>query len=241
MDVIRNEDALPQDNLQTALTAHAGLDTLYTRVLLHARRNDNFERVIGTVMLLREPLTITALAELLWLRAADIVHALLGIQSILMIPGDDDQPIRLFHTSLRDFLTSQLRSNNFYIDPIRHLSITADCLSIIAVPPKEGIFYNGGQKYACFNWCYHLHEALISEMDRVIGLVAEGSLIKQLTDFTFQLNFWVNTMLLDACSNTLNVLNLVLCLLEVSDSHEWLWNFKIDTLPCSHYKIANGI
>jgi hypothetical protein len=27
--VIRNEDALPQDNLQTAFTAEAGLDTLY--------------------------------------------------------------------------------------------------------------------------------------------------------------------------------------------------------------------
>lgn len=226
MDVIRNENALPQDNLHTALTAGAGLDTLYTRVLLHARRNDNFERVIGTVMLLRKPLAITAIAELLWVRAADIVQTLLGIQSILMIPGDDDQPIQLFHTSLRDYLTSRLRSNNFYIDPpTRHFSIATDCLSIIAVPPKEGIFYDGGQKYASLNWCYHLHEALIG--DHIIGILAEGSLMQRLTDFAFQsLDFWVNTMLLDGYNKTLNVLDSMLRSLEVSDLHVWLWNSK---------------
>ena len=242
MDVIRNEDALPQDNLQTALTAEAGLDTLYIRVLLHARRNEHFERVIGTVMLLREPLAITAVAELLRLRAADVIQTLLGIQSILMIPGDDDHPIRLFHTSLRDFFTSRLRSNSFYIDPpARHISIATDCLSIIAGRPKESIFYDGVHKYACLNWCWHLHDALIGEGDHIIGLLAEGSFMTRLTGFALQfLEFWVNTILVDGYKKTLTVIDSVL-LLEVSHLLVWLWNFEFDALACSRYDTADGI
>jgi hypothetical protein len=243
MDIIRNDDVLPQDNLQTALTAEAGLDTLYSRVLLHAHRNDNFDRVLGTVMLLREYLDITALAELLGLRAADVVQTLLGVQSVLMIPGDDCQPIRLFHSSLRDFLTSRLRSNNFYIDPpTRHFSIATDCLSIITVRQKAGFFHGGVQKYASLNWCYHLYQTLISEGDHIIGPLVEGSLMRRLTDFAFRsLDFWINDVLLDEYKNTLGDLDSVLRVLEVSNLHGWLRNFKIDALPCSHYNVADRI
>src|SRR6202044_697459 len=141
-----------------------------TQVLSDAPFDHNSERVIGTVMLLTSPLSITHLAKLLQLRAEDIVQSLLGTQSILMIPGDDDQAIQLFHTSLRDFLISQPRSNKFFIDPAtHHLSIAIDCLTIVTMPLQKGIFYDGVQAYACMNWCHHIYHGLINGGDRIIN------------------------------------------------------------------------
>jgi hypothetical protein len=218
MDFIHKGRGLPQHKLQMALTTEAGLDSLYTQVLSDAPFDHNSERVIGTVVLLSSPLSITSLAGLLQLQAEDIVQALLGTQSILMIPGDDDQPIELFHTSLRDFLISQPHSNNFFIDPAtHHFSIAIDCLTIIAMQPQDGIFYDGVQMYACMNWCHHIHHSLINGGHSILKSSLEASLTKALNDFAFQsFDFWVNTLLLEWHKNTLDDLDLVLSIVTVS-------------------------
>ena len=187
---------LPQDNLHTALTAESGLDPLYARILAdaHSDRDNNFERVIGTVMLLKEPIPIVFLAHLLQLRPADIVLTLLGLQSILMIPGSDDKAIRLFHTSLRDFLTSPGRSPDFFIDPpARHLLIAADCLRVIAVRPTDDFFYSDREMYACLNWCHHFEQGLTNER----GGDDLSELMSCLIDFASKsVDCWINTSLL---------------------------------------------
>ncbi|KIM71237.1 hypothetical protein PILCRDRAFT_830480 [Piloderma croceum F 1598] len=121
---------LPHQKLPIALAAHAGLDPLYTEVLSTAPRGEVLKRVIGTILLLKSDLSITSLGHLLQLNTAHLLQTLLGVQSILMIPGNDDEPVRLFHTSLRDFLMSKPRSGGFFIDPpARHLDILLDCLN----------------------------------------------------------------------------------------------------------------
>ncbi|KIM72955.1 hypothetical protein PILCRDRAFT_15647 [Piloderma croceum F 1598] len=112
------DDGQPHRKLPVALSAHAGLDPLYAQVLSAAPCSHEFERVMGTILLLTSNMSVTALGHLLQLDPADILEALLGIQSILMIPGDDDQPVQLFHTSLRDFLTSKPRLGGFFINPL---------------------------------------------------------------------------------------------------------------------------
>jgi hypothetical protein len=219
MDFIRKGSGLPQDKLQKALMAEAGLDALYTQVLSDAPHDEHFDRVFGTVMLLSSPLPITSVAHLLRLRAEDIVQTLLVVQSILMIPGSDDQSIRLFHTSLRDFLLSLPRSKECFIKPsIRHLSIATDCMKIIAKPPDKGIIYDGEQKYACLNWCYHLHQSLLSG-DK---LWSEASLMQSLENF--QLHYWVNTLLNNGYGETMDTLDVVL--LKVGDVFYQLWGLK---------------
>lgn len=217
MDVIRKGKGIPQDKLETVLAAEAGLDALYTQVLSDADRDQKFEHILGAVMLLRDSPSISFLAHLLWVRPADIVQSLLGIQSILMIPKDDFQPIQLFHTSLRDFLTSQPRSNKFFIrPPACHLAITIDCLSIICMLPAKGVFYYGVHKYACMCWCYHLHQVLVDEGDYTFGPL-DGSLAMHLQEFASQsLSLWVNTLLDNGYKDTLDVLMLALSVLEVS-------------------------
>jgi len=186
---------LPQDNLRRALKAEGGLDPLYKRILADAHRDNNFERVIGTVMLLTKPIPIVFLAHLLQLRPADIVQTLLGLQSILMIPGGDNEVIRLFHTSLRDFLTSPGRSPACFIDsPPRHLLIAADCLRVITVRPTDGFFYGDRDMYACLNWCHHFEQGVTN------GLGGDdlSDLMSCLMDLASKsVDCWINTSLLE--------------------------------------------
>ena len=189
---------LPQDNLCRALTADGGLDLLYARILEDAHRDNNFERVIGTVMLLRKPIPIVFLAHLLQLRPAEVVLTLLGLQSILMIPGSDNEAIRLFHTSLRDFLISRERSPGYFINPPpRHLLIAADCLRVVAVRPTDDIFYGEREMYGCLNWCYHFEQGVTNDL----GGDDLSDFMRCLEDFESNyFDYWINTSLLKAAS-----------------------------------------
>jgi len=179
-------------------------------VLTAAPRSPNFKDVISTIMLLNSPLSIKSLGYLLQLEAADILQALLGIQSILMIPGDDDDDIQLFHASLREFLTTKSRSGQFFIDSLTyHMFILGDCLNVLKVFPNDGCFFMGEvQKYACNNWCHHFYQALIEGGDDCIELLTSSHLMTYLTNFvSHSLQFWVNTLIMSGQWQTLNVLH----------------------------------
>ena len=62
-----SSQGLPQDNLRTVLMGEDSLDSLYTQILADAPRDNNFKRVIGAVMLLKELIPIVFLAHLLQL------------------------------------------------------------------------------------------------------------------------------------------------------------------------------
>ena len=191
---INDGSDLPHLQLQSVLKHHDGLDPIYTQILSVAARNKDFDAVLGTIMLLAKPLPIKSLATLLRLDPARILHALRGLQSILIIPEDDDNHIRPIHTSLRDFLTSRERSNDLFIHPKeRHFDIAIDCLRIICVSNRGPYFDITGysaQRYACCEWIFHLHGSMRIEM-------LDDSLISFLIDFTSNnFNVWVNTVLL---------------------------------------------
>jgi hypothetical protein len=203
-----------------AANVHAGLDHLYTQVLSTVPRNHTFEQVIGTIMLLREPFSITSLGYLLHIEAINILLALIGIQSILMIPGDDDEPVRLFHTSLRDFMTTQSRSGDYFVDPAAgHLLIAIDCLRLLTVPPKDIIFEGEVETYACKNWCSHVNEALIGGGPNLLDSPSGGSLVSYLIDLlSGHFDCWVNTVIFHDLRGrtTLDVLESVVSTLSVS-------------------------
>ncbi|KIM85758.1 hypothetical protein PILCRDRAFT_816968, partial [Piloderma croceum F 1598] len=191
---------LPHQKLPIALAAHAGLDPLYTEVLSTAPRGEVLKRVIGTILLLKSDLSITSLGHLLQFNTAHILQTLLGVQSILMIPGNDDEPVRLFHTSLRDFLMSEPRSGGFFIDPpARHLDILLDCLKLAA------------SEYACINWCHHFNQWLIPGNPS-----HDDYLTSCLTNFASKsFDYWVNTLLIKRpLGNMLDMLRRILVMLK---------------------------
>jgi hypothetical protein len=199
INFVNDRGDLPHRKLLVALNAHAGLDPLYTQVLSSTHQNHNFECIIGTIMLLTFPLSITSLGQLLQLENMDILQCLLGIQSIIRILGDDEHPVQLFHTLLCDFLTAKPCSGIFYIDPpTYHICIMINCLEVMAIPLGNNIyFHDEAQEYASGNWCHHFHQALIEGGDSLIASLIDHSLMTALTKFVSQsLDFWVNTLIL---------------------------------------------
>ncbi|KIM86566.1 hypothetical protein PILCRDRAFT_32698, partial [Piloderma croceum F 1598] len=158
------DDGIPHDKLQSALNAHAGLDLLYCKCASPAIQQPNFLFIMGNILLLRTPLSIRDLGLLIGLRPDEIIEPLQGNRSILVIPHDNNQAIRPFHASLRDFFMDRNRSKGLFIDPAGiHFGLVLSCITTIPKCLSE----NGNQGdssnatvYAFSNWCYHLNLTL---------------------------------------------------------------------------------
>jgi hypothetical protein len=133
-------------------------------VLSKARKFEYSERVLGTIIYLREPLSVGGLGQLLWLHSTHIQLALRGCHSIFMIPttnSDYSESVRPFHASLRDFLMDYNRAKGHFLDPMRHHGLVlVDCFNSIQRYAENGA--NGGDhlEYACRSWCYHFSMVL---------------------------------------------------------------------------------
>jgi hypothetical protein len=117
----------PMTRLPLALNMNPGLDGLYTHTLTSSQRAPHFFDVISTIALLFGPLPVTGIAELLGIQTFEVLHVLVNLQSIIHIPGTDEQPISFCHTSLRDFLTTESRSGPFFAPPSHHGHILYRC------------------------------------------------------------------------------------------------------------------
>ena len=189
--------SMPHKALQQLLESGAdGLDPLYKQVLSSASRTAALHQILATIMILEDNHSISFLSSLLYLQHEEVIHELLGVQSIINIPGDDDQPIMLYHTSLRDFLTIKSRSEQYFIDPpLQHLHLAIHCLKHLAEYPSKAFFEGDVANYACFNWPYHIllgfqKQELNIEETMMTSLV---TLIENL--LTFQIKTCYNTML----------------------------------------------
>ncbi|KAF7975488.1 hypothetical protein HWV62_9403 [Athelia sp. TMB] len=157
--------APPTRKLESVLQMHAGLDPLYDQVLRDALRDVDdvlcFGRVLSTLMLLYVQPSVEMLASLLELGAQDVLHALLAIQSIIRIPSDDNAPIQLNHTSLRDFLVNESRSKDLFIVPLAaNATLAVACVKVLQKNLKADIFPEEEvTKYAAKHWQRHLRES----------------------------------------------------------------------------------
>ena len=120
----------------------AELDTIYTQILTHSIRGvstdedmkelaKDFKQVIGTIVILSESLSATALGELLDLKQETVHLTLRHLRSVLNVPDDNNLPIRLLHPSFRDFLLDKERCHDllFWIDEKKaHENLALRCL-----------------------------------------------------------------------------------------------------------------
>ncbi|KAF7968712.1 hypothetical protein HWV62_29620 [Athelia sp. TMB] len=155
---VTDGQAPPDRKLKSVLQVHAGLDPLYDQVLRDASYIACFRRVLTALMLAYEQPSVEILAEILELGAQDVLHALLAIQSIINIPSDDNEPIELNHTSLRDFLVDESRSGDLFVDPpTAHAVVSVGCLEVLQRNLKTDIFpETAGSRYAAKYWARHL-------------------------------------------------------------------------------------
>ena len=188
---------LPHRKLQSALQSHSGLDPLYTQVLESASHGHHFTRVLRTIITILTPVSTTDLACLLQIEGGDVIQALQGVQSIIMVPEDDEQPVRLLHTSLRDFLTTQARSQHLFINPVTcHFSMATDCLSTMTAHQGDFIYEIKILQYAALKWCHHLLSAVEEGDGGVYILSQEDAFMNTLIGFlSGSFDPWVNAII----------------------------------------------
>jgi hypothetical protein len=192
----KNLDLMVRQNRDRSLT---GLRSTYLPILQqlisseeddgHESRVQDFKTIVGTTVLLHNPLSASALAQLLNVHIGDVGKTLQMFRSVLNIPQNPDgrmnrtEPITLFHLSFRDFLVGQdqQKDNLFWIDAGEgHRSVGLACIRLLEsgvlkedicetrafgttreVLEKSAVDAHIPEAvaYACYHWMQHFVES----------------------------------------------------------------------------------
>lgn len=137
-----------------------------------------FQGIVGVIILLATPLSGQNLAQLINLPVDVISTRLDGFHSVLKIPENIDLPIRILHLSFRDFLVNT--TSTFHVDEKEtHQKIALHCLRVMNTSLKHNIcglpsygtqrndidsqFVNNNLsadlQYSCLYWVHHLKQS----------------------------------------------------------------------------------
>jgi hypothetical protein len=145
LDPAEQLEILVSPSPHTNQTNH--LDQLYLTVLTQIFDANNvtamerFRLVLGRILAAKQPLSVSALRELGHQRNyVDVVGLILWpLGSLLSGVAQESVPVRLLHTSFRDFLTSPDRSGSFFVDTSLHQgSLAFACLRVM----RTGLQFN---------------------------------------------------------------------------------------------------
>ncbi|CAI7673674.1 unnamed protein product [Penicillium pancosmium] len=148
-----------------------------------------FQKIVGVIILLAVPLSINSLSLFLGIEADRISNRLDSFRSVLSIPGDRYQPVKILHLSFRDFLV-QSRTKFLVDEPKKHKEIVQSCLKTMRTRLQKDIcnLVSPGThraninlqyirqylplelQYSCRYWIHHLEqsETLYSEIEDVL-------------------------------------------------------------------------
>lgn len=146
----------------------------------------DFRTIVGSIILLADPLSASALGQLLGVQQELILFQLNNLHSVLDVPDDNEpsRPVQLFHLSFREYLLSQSEERSlFSIDErSKHSGLLHCCLeTMLNRPGKDFCLRNDicqldepgvlradvepdvvqkhiprHLQYACLHWVHHL-------------------------------------------------------------------------------------
>jgi len=125
-----------------SLLATEHLDGIYTTLLQHSflgrrgsqeceRLAGRFREMVGSIVVMFNTMPARNLAQLLQMSFNIVSRTLNSLRSVLHVPEDESQSVRLFHLSFRDFLLDSERCSDsrFQIDEKeRHTSLFRKCM-----------------------------------------------------------------------------------------------------------------
>jgi hypothetical protein len=94
-----------------------------------------FREVVGSVVVLKSPLSAVSLARLLQVPQEEIQCRLDSLHSVLSVPDNKDAPVRLLHLSFREFLVNPRKQGKsmFWVDEKRtHQKLASRCLELMS-------------------------------------------------------------------------------------------------------------
>ncbi|KAK6499942.1 hypothetical protein TWF481_010298 [Arthrobotrys musiformis] len=139
----------------------------------------NLTTTLGFIVILAEPLSVSALASLIGINREDISRRLSGLHSVLNVPPDSsDLPIKVIHPSFKEFIVNpeNVLDSRLWVDEKKaHSSIMEHCLNhlslflgqnicILETPGtlrrdldsvRISIALFKDLQYACLYWPYH--------------------------------------------------------------------------------------
>ncbi|PYI11401.1 hypothetical protein BO78DRAFT_333564 [Aspergillus sclerotiicarbonarius CBS 121057] len=147
-------------------------------------RTAQFRKIVGTIIILSEPLGVHALSRLisdeLEGMESEVGEMLRCLQSVMSV-SQDDNSIELLHLSFRDFLVANERcGDDFWINEKElHEELFERCLEIMSQTLEKDVCHLGRvstriedvrpdqleqylpehARYACSSWAYHLHRS----------------------------------------------------------------------------------
>ncbi|KAF8244588.1 hypothetical protein K440DRAFT_471685, partial [Wilcoxina mikolae CBS 423.85] len=185
----KNRLSLVLNGCTTRQSPTGALDGMYTQVLKHSvigdceeqekeELSERFRQIVGSIVLLSDPLSVDALARLLHKETWEIEVTLDALRSVLDVSESEYGGIQLLHPSFRDFLLDKRRCNDplFYIDQKKaHNDLFVSCLNLMSKHLKNDMFnlqrpgalisemkYGAVNilpldfQYACRYWVHHL-------------------------------------------------------------------------------------
>ncbi|KAJ6032556.1 hypothetical protein N7540_003288 [Penicillium herquei] len=156
----------PTRGLQTMLDAGdsvsslEGIDKIYLQVLKSFVKEiapefldllwQNFREIIGSILVLLEPFNVASLSGLLLIDEYEVSLTLEPLFSILEIPANIEQPVKIFHQSFRDFLIREKRceiaeqdgisESNFHInEESMHGMLAIKCLEAMSKTLRKNL------------------------------------------------------------------------------------------------------
>lgn len=149
---------------------------------------EEFRTVVGSIVLLAEPLSTASLANLLNIPLSVIDRRLMSLHSVLSVPTSAESPVRIFHLSFRDFLVDHDKrdTNPFWVsERVTHEKIANRCLELLSsdnrlkknicnldisgmarVDVGSAVISShlpAAVRYACLYWVYHLEQSRPAE------------------------------------------------------------------------------
>ncbi|KAH7927519.1 WD40 repeat-like protein [Leucogyrophana mollusca] len=176
-------------------TTFSDLDFLYHEVVQTFPDVDMARTVLGIICYISSPLSTRSLTSLLSPLQINAMLVISNFSSVVLIPEDETQPVRIYHASFRDFLSSPQRSKQYFVDPATyHRLLTRLCLELMIKRLKRDIcnigdpsklnnevedlparciqYIGDAVRYACCNWAYHLTQVQHDEtLDDIMGLL----------------------------------------------------------------------
>jgi len=148
---IRDNNHDPEDQLSVILEDHnlsqsptKHLDDMYTKLLQHSVVGNQivhvddylavqFRKIVGSIIIMFDVMASKEIAKLLHLRT--ISTTLVSLRSVLNVPDNEGQPVRIFHPSFRDFLLDPQRclDSRFSVDSQEtHITLFRNCIALLA-------------------------------------------------------------------------------------------------------------
>ncbi|KAJ3771585.1 hypothetical protein FB446DRAFT_613464, partial [Lentinula raphanica] len=199
---------LKRTMLSDQTSPFADIDKLYLQVLEsslprggqpNTKLIDRFQKIIGTIVLLMDPLPLAPLEEFLGVASGTAYSALKFLHSLIVVPKSLTEPIHIIHPSFHDFLVDpgRCRDHRFALDaPLHHERLAIRCFEIMIFHLKRNIcelddttqlnkevdnlatlrskFIPAHLVYACSYWGLHLSRSRPSATsDRLLMLLKE--------------------------------------------------------------------